>query len=346
MELRRPPHTDEGPRPDRTVRILLVLNLLLLLGLGAWLYSRSEGGTSPAEAERDRQVASKLKAAGAFDEAASLFEKYLGSGQSSGEARAKIAYSLGTTYLDRGQYERALRWYYEAEALGAGSLAGEVGQKIVHCLERLGRHHAAKAALSSRVQLAADPVQRSEADPIVARIGENEIRRSEVERTLDDLPPEAARAFADPARRGELLKKYVADELIWRKATRLQYDDDPEVRQRHAALLKQLAVSRFVEREVLGKIEVDEADLKTYFEANAARYQESSGGPDGPNQAGQGAGDRPPLSFEQMRSAVERDYRIFKMQAAYNSMIEAELATDDVELFPERMTSPEGKDAP
>lgn len=343
MELRRPPQIDEGPRPDRLMRLLMVLNLFLLLGLGAWLYSKSEDSSSPSEAERDRQVASKLKAAGAFDEAAILFEKYLGSGQSSGEARAKIAYSLGTTYLDRGQYERALRWFYEAEALGAGSLAGEVGQKVVHCLERLGRHHAAKAALSSRVQLSPNPVQRSEADPIVARIGEHEIRRSEVERTLDELPPEAARAFSDPARRGELLKKYVADELLWRKATRLQYDDDPQVRQRHAALLKQLAVGLFVEREVLDKIEVDEADLKTYFEANAARYQE---GPDGQGQSGQNAGDRPPPSFEQMRPAVERDYRMFKMQAAYNSMIEAELATDDVELFPERMGNQEGKDAP
>jgi len=257
MDLRQPPTSDSGPRRGGALRWLQILNLLLLLGLvSAFLLRGSPQDDGAAQAERDREVASKLKAAGALEEASSLYEQFLASGHAPPATQAKIAYSLGTTYLDRGQYERALRWFYEAEVLGAGDLAGEVGQKIVHSLERLGRHHAARAALSARTRLTPDLVQHSENDPVVALLGETEVRRSDVERTLDDLPPDVAQSFAEPARRGELLKKYVADELLWRKATRLEYDNDPQVRRRHAAMLKQLAVSLFVEREVFGTEEL------------------------------------------------------------------------------------------
>ncbi len=96
----------------------------------------------------------------------------------------------------------------------------------------------------------------------------------------------------------------------------------------HAALLKQLAVGRFVEREILAKIEVEEVDIRTYFEANRSRYE-------GPAEEGRPAQSR---SFDEVRSLVERDYRLFKTQAAYQELIDSELATADVELFPERLT--------
>ena len=329
MELREPPRTPTKARPDTAVRALLVVNLLAVLSLAGWLLLQggTKVGTSEAATEHTREVASKLKAAGALDEAAELFESYLAGEPGTPESRAKIAYSLGTTYLDRGQYERALRWFYEAESLGAGSLAGDVGQKVVHSLERMGRHHAAQAALGSRVRLPADEVQRSGEDPVVARLGTDEIRRSDLDRALDDLPPELARAFADPTRRQEFLKKYVADELLWRKAVKLEVDDDPEVRRAHAALLKQLTVNTFIEREVMSKIEVDEADLRNHFEARKSRFQPQ------PKE-----GEEPqPVTFEEVRGAVEQDYRRLKMQNAYNELIESELASENVELFPERL---------
>ena len=80
--------------------------------------------------------------------------------------------------------------------------------------------------------------------------------------SLDELPPELAQSITGPEQRQEFLRKYVADELLWRKAQKLEYDRDDEVLRRHAALLKQLAVTAFVEQEVVRKIEVDEEDLE------------------------------------------------------------------------------------
>jgi len=327
MELREPPQSSQRGSTDTTNRWLLIVILILVAGLAVWLLLHSsDRGVDRTAAERHRAVAAKLQAAGALDEAVDLYEAYLEDSGAPSDQRARIAYSLGTNYLQTGQYERALRWFYETETLGAGELADELSSRIVHCLERLGRHHAAQAALENRVQMDPDGVKRPEDDPVVARVGQTEIRRSEVNRALDALPPEVAANFSTPAGQQELLKKYVADELLWRRAVKLEYDRDPEVEQRHAELLKQLAVTRFVEKEVLDEITVDEADLRNYFAANRDRYRQ-----------GQEGGEAQEVSFEEVRSWVERDYQMIKMQAAYQELIDTELSTQDVELYPERM---------
>jgi peptidyl-prolyl cis-trans isomerase C len=437
MELREPPRSVPAVGSGRTLLWPILINstlILALIGIVLWRPGQSAGGQS--RADLSREVASKLKAAGALDEAAPLYEDYLrqlAASDESSEGRARIAYSLGQTYLDRGQYEKALRWFYEAETLGAGSLNEEVNRKIVHSLERLGRFHVAQAALDSRVRLGGEEEGRGAGeadadDPVVARIGSEEIRRSAVERALDELPPEVSRGMSDQAQREQFLRRFVADELMWRKAQKLEYDDDPLVRRQMELLLKQLSVSRFVEAEVVGKVEVDETDLETYFTANQERYRQpesvklrllrvasrqeaedlatqlDSGASfadlaaarslHAPSRDNGGLIDRwiprgaaflralgisgseaearqvseavfargrgevtPPLasgssfflfrvedkraaetrSFEELRSAVERDYRLTKIQSAYESLIESELATAEVELFPERL---------
>ena len=327
MQLREPPMRSARSEVDWLGRGLLLVILLVLVALAAVVVSRSLDGRGRQEAEHVRDVAARLQAAGVLDEAALQYERYLEVGAPSREARAGIAFSLGNNYLEAGRYQSALRWFYEAEALGADEFHEELAGKIVHTLERLGRSHAAQAALASRAGLPEGDVERSEDDPVVARIGRDEIRRSEVERALDDLPPELAAQMASPEARASYLEQYVADELLWRKAIKLEYDQDPEVLRQHQALFKQLVVSKFAEQEVLSRIEVDEADLRNHFEANRSRFKPSG-------KQGEGA---PEPRFEDVRSAVERDYRRMKMQSAYQALIDSELAAQEVELSPEKM---------
>ena len=327
MDLREPPMSAPVSRVDPLSRGLLVLLLLVVMVFGLLLWSRSRPVGSPAEAESIREVAAKLQAAGALDEAALQYGRYLDAGNPDRVVRAGIAMSLGNNYLETGQYESALRWFYEAETLGAGESNEELAGKIVQTLERLGRSFAAQAALASRAGLEESAVERSTDDLVVARIGADEIRQSEVERALDDLPPELASQMASAEARARFLEQYVADELLWSKALKLEYDKDPEVLRRHDALLKQLVVSRFAETEVLSRIEVDEADLRNHFDANRDRFAP-------PVQDGQEAQEP---SFEAVRSVVERDYRRMKMQSAYQALIDSELATQEVELMPENM---------
>ena len=326
MELRQPPRMVSNAQPDRRTRGLLWAILVLLLLLCGWVAVRGVSQERDAErVERSRMVASKLLAAGVLDDAATLYGEVLDQSPGLDETAVGMAYSLGKTYLKAGQYEKALRWFYEAELMGPGDLADEVSSGIVNCLERLGRHHAAQSALDRRVQLA--DVVRPESDTVVAKIGEMEIRLSEVERALDDLPPELAGAFAGAEGRRKFLEKYVADELLWRKASKLEYDRDPEVQRRYDQALRQLAVARFVDQELLRDLQVDETDLRNHYEANRERYQ----------QAAAGGNKDQEITFETARPAVEAEYRMVKLRAAYDEVIASELAAQDVEIYPEKM---------
>ncbi|MEM7052167.1 MAG: hypothetical protein AAF604_21045 [Acidobacteriota bacterium] len=329
MELRQPPTTARRPTADPMARHLLWLQtalLVLLIALFGWHLASDQGNRQ--DDRRDREVAAKLKAAGVVDEAARLYESYLTDASAPAAGRAEIAYSLGTTYLEHGRYESALRWFYEAEALGSGELGDQVAEKIVHALERLGRVHAAHSALAARTRLDGDDTVRAEDDPVLAELGERTLRRSDLDATLATLPPQAAAQLAAPEQRAELLRKLVSDELILAKARKLEIDDDPQVRRQIEEISKQAVIARFLELEVMAKITVDDADLENFYRANVERYRP-------PAKDGEEAPAALPL--DQIRSRVEQEYRLQKAQSTYAEMVEEQLSAADVKLYPERL---------
>ncbi|MBT3221154.1 MAG: tetratricopeptide repeat protein, partial [Proteobacteria bacterium] len=244
---------------------------ILLVAAVVWITRTSSSAVDDAQTTT-REVASKLRAAGLFDEAAHLYEQYLQESDEDPEAHARIAYSLGETYLEAGRYEQALRWFYEAETVGPAP--EDTGARIVHCLERLGRIHQAQATLSSRTALGPPESRHSASDPVVARLGAREVFRSEVVRAMDDLPREVARAFEGPDGKQQFLQRFVADELIWRKAQKLEYGKDPDVRRRLDLAHRRIATDTFIEREIVGKISVNDGDLQTFFMAHQQHYRQ------------------------------------------------------------------------
>ncbi|MBI5507132.1 MAG: hypothetical protein HY903_00135 [Deltaproteobacteria bacterium] len=327
MELRPPPRAAEAAAPGTWPRLLMALQLLTMIAVGALAATTWLGAAGPKSKSGTlaRDLASKLKAAGATDEAAALYEEYLEDSADADATRAKVAYSLGNVYLEGGQYEKALRWFYAAEMLGAKELSQELGERIVMCLERLGRVQAARAALSERTQVGADAATRPADDLVLAKIGEHEIRASDLQAALDDLPPELSERYRDPGKREEFLKKVIADQLIWQKAQKLGYDKDPVVRRRFEALFKQLAIGAFVEKEIVGKVVVQLSDLKNFFEANRERLgrADTKGGKQ--------------KTFEELKPQVEREYRMLKTQEAYQTLIQQELQGAAISLYPENL---------
>ncbi len=323
MELREPPKPATRARAAVPWYVWTQLGLLAAVALLLLLRS-GDASASPTGA---RELAAKLRAAGALDQAAAVLETHVAS-LGAGAERASAAYSLGETYLDLGDTAAALRWFYDAEEHDDGALREDLARRIVHALERLGRFQAAQSALESRVRLGGAD-EAPEDDVIVARIEGTEIRRSDLQRAMDDLPPAMAASLRSPDAQREFLRKYVADELLWRKAVKLEYDRDPELERQFERTLRQMVISRFLEREVLGNLEADESDLRNFFEAHRERYR-------GDEVEGQ------QVRYEAVRDAVQRDYLQQKAQSAYQDQIDAELQAADVELFPQRLVAEEG----
>ena len=257
--------------------------VLILFTVLATLILYSKGGgfahivSMKEENTIHRELANKLKSVGIADEAIKQYENYFNTTQVDKRTRSNLAYTLGKLYLEEGNYERALSWFYRVDMIDPETpLKSEVGSKIVHCLEMLGKFHAAEYALEARSSLEENQQGELKGGTLVAEIGSRKITLREVDEALDALPPWMKEQFKGSEKKLEFMKKYVSDELFYRKAKKLEYDKDGELREKTADFMKQLMISKVLEEELKDKITVEEDDLKNYFKANQERYKEKA----------------------------------------------------------------------
>ncbi|MBW1838677.1 MAG: peptidyl-prolyl cis-trans isomerase [Deltaproteobacteria bacterium] len=258
-----------------SVAVLILFAVLVIL----ILYSK-EGNfahilSMKEEHNIHRELANKLKSVGITEEAIKQYENYFNTAQVDKKTRSNLAYTLGKLYLEEGNYERALSWFYRVDMIDPETpLKSEVGSKIVHCLETLEKFHAAEYALETRSSLEENQDGELKGGKLVAEIGNRKITLREVNEALDALPPWMKEQFKGSEKKLEFMKKYVADELFYRKAKKLEYDKDGELRKKTADFMKQLMINKILEDEIKDKITVAEDDLKNYFKANQDRYKE------------------------------------------------------------------------
>lgn len=257
--------------------------LLFVVGLaGGAVYlalnlSRQTGRSPGAglKTEARRELAGKLLAAGLSGQAIEHYEKYFDEARIPPDQQAQVAYTIGKLCMDGGRYEEALSWLYRVEILHPKTeLAAETGSKIVACLERLGRYTQAEYALQSHAAPSAEKTSGPSAGAVAARIGSDTITAQEVLEAMDALPDFMRESLRDPARKEEFLKQYVAEELLYRKARKLEIDKDPQIRLQADRALRQILIRKVLETEVRDKVRVSDEDIDLYYRANRDRYQE------------------------------------------------------------------------
>lgn len=141
--------------------------------------------TGARSATDQLDYANILLAKGLQLQAASVFEKYIGTANASNQEIAKVCYRLGNIYMDSYQHEKALTFFYRAEMLDeAADFIQEMNQKIVEALENLGLASQAQYELAKRVSLGETSTKSGE---VAARIGCH-ISQAEIDRALAAVP--------------------------------------------------------------------------------------------------------------------------------------------------------------
>ncbi len=256
-----------------TILVLIAAGLATLLVLDH--RNTSAGGKAGIFSEARRELAGKLLSAGLRGKAIEQYELYLSEAELPADRRAKIAYTLGTLCMEEGDYEDALSWLYQVEMLDPKTeLAPEAGSKIVACLERLGRFAQAQYSLDARSSLDKQGRDEFQGGEVVARIGDDVITLGEIDEAIDAMPEWMRTAAEDPAQKRAFLEQYVAEELLHKKAKRLELDKDPSVRKQSERAMRQLMIQKVLEDEIKDKVKISVDDLDLYYRANRNRYGE------------------------------------------------------------------------
>jgi len=260
---------------NKSSLIISIASLCVAIAALALVYTTGSRTATGAAwtAESQRELANKLKSAGLARQAAQEYEQYIKSAQLEPKQLAGLCYTIGKMCMEAGDYEKALAWLYRVElADPQTSLKVELGSSIINCLERTGRHSAAEYALAKRTS-ATDNATRT-SGTLVAEIGSDKVYLEDINESFDNLPDWMRKQFEGKEAKAQFAKKYVADELFFRKAQKLELDKDADIRKKLKMSQRELMVNRVVEAELKEKIKIEEDDLKNYYDAHKADYEQ------------------------------------------------------------------------
>ncbi len=230
-----------------------------------------QSGESVWTPVQQRMLANRLKSAGLNLQAIQEYEKYTATAPLDKKQLASLSYTIGKMYMEEAQYEKALSWFYRVEIADPETqLKADVGSKIINCLERSGKYNAAEYSLSRRSSQKKAVTKKD--GKIVAEIGEEKIYLEDINNAIDSMPEGMRKQFEEKKAKAEFLKKYVADELLYRKAVKLEYDKAPDMRKKLKQIEKELMVNKVLEHELKDKIKLEEDDLRNFFEAHKKDY--------------------------------------------------------------------------
>lgn len=285
---------DEEGRSGKTLlrvsgAVLLIACTILVLQVAGMIGRERSSGGLPAD--RLESLALKLEKQGLEGAAVSAWEDFLDASDAGSEKRARIWYRIGTIRQEAGSYEEALDAYYRSESHeSAEGLESEISRRVAECLESLGRYAALSSELETRT--AVPGAERPGAE-VLAEIGDRKITKADLDMMIEaevdaqlsqlagGLNPEERAAQKEMALENireqggyiQWLDRFLAEELLYRRAREEKLHEDAEYRVIARNLDRKLLAQRLLDRTVSAEVSVTPEEMKAYYEANPSEFE-------------------------------------------------------------------------
>lgn len=285
----------------------------LLLAMAAGLLAGCGGSGPTLDVDQAKKIAGELRDNKLYAAAINEYTQILDRGRVDDSQKGNISFLIGRIYFDDlHDYENAAAWYVRARAYDdKADYATEAAEKLVASLERMGHSFDAKRQLDNSANVVKPSPQAG--DVTVAQIGNEPIYWSEIERNIQDLPPQAQQQLQSVDAKREFVRQYVGVELLYRAAKREGFEKDPDVLQRQDKVIKTLVVQKYLADKVFPELKLDTADVRNFYTANKEQYA-----------------NKP---FDSVKSQVLMDYQNQKADAAYGAYIEKLAKAEQVQFL-------------
>lgn len=290
---------------------------LSLAGLWlATLVACTQQAGPKVDVDQAKAIAGELRDNKLYEAAVDQYEDLLESGALDPAQQGTISYLIARIYFDDlKDYDNAAAWYIRARTYDPnGSYVDEASKNLVASLEKSGRMIDASRQLQTMTDIDAANKEKKTGDQVVARIGTQDIYMSDLEETIQALPPAVQQSLSARRDRVDFLRQYVGSELLYRAAQREGYDRDPAIKKQQAMMLRDAVINRYVYDKVLPGLKIDTADVRNFYTANRqSRYD-----------------DKP---YDSVRAQVIMDYQQQKAEAALNEYVQKLIQTEKPTFF-------------
>jgi len=293
--------------------LTFVMLVALLVKIGS-----TNSGLSAGRTEKATTYANNLVSNGLYYQAACEFENILREAKLDDKKKANLLFILGNLYMDNlKDYQNALATYIKLKTYYPDNpYTTEINQRVVTCLERIGRHVEAQAALQSATQIGSI---ESPQDKVIAIVGKRPITMSDLNEAISELPETLQVKYSTPQGKLEFLRgNLLTSELLYNLALRQGLNKDAVYLKRISKLEKNLLVQMAYEREVKDFPKVSETDLRLFFEARKDSLYKGK-------------------KFEEVRNEVAQDYIRTKRGEYESKLLEKLVAGETIEIYPESL---------
>lgn len=270
--------------------LLIVLTILVLQVAGMLGGGGSGGGLSEGDLE---SLALRLERQGLSGPASLAWIDYLEVSGAGDEKSARIWYRIGTIHQEAGAYEDALDAYYRSESFAlVDEIGSEISRRVAECLESLGHFAALSDELERRTAV---PGSDASGGEVLAEIGGRKITKGDldamIESEVDAQLSQIAGGYTAEERMtqkeslienirkqggyGQWLERFVAEELLYRRAMEQKLHEEPEYRAVTRNLERKILAQLLLDRAVAAEVTVKPEELKAYYDANPEEFKEN-----------------------------------------------------------------------
>lgn len=266
---------------------------------------------------------------GLYEASAQEYLDYLNNYEVDANRQANTYFTIGNIYFERlNDYEQALTYFFKVKYLYPESnLQGEVGKKIVNCLERLNKTADAVRIIEQEAALDKESVKDNLPGKVLAEIGSRKITQGDLDFEISKLPVYVQEQFQDKQHKKEYLQQYILQELLYDKAKRQQLDKDKSVIEGTFRAQKALMAEKILQAELKDKVKIEPADIELFYLAHKDRYTEK-------NDKGEVTQQK---EFQEVQQQVAKDLVMDRQQQAYQQLLSQLMKAENVKIYEDRV---------
>ena len=289
--------------------------------------NQSQQPQLPADAKLN--LANAYYTNGLYEAAVQEYLDYLNNYQVDANRQANTYYTIANIYFERlNDYEQALTYFFKVKYLYPEStLQGEIGKKIVNCLERLNKTADSVRIVEQEAALDKESVKDNLPGKVLAEIGSRKITQGDLDFEISKLPVYVQEQFKDKSHKKEYLQQYILQEILYDKAKRQQLDKDKSVIEGTFRAQKSLMAEKILQAELQDKVKIEPSDVELFYMAHKDRYAEK-------NDKGEVTRQK---EFREVQQQVAQDLAMDRQQQAYQQLLGQLMKAENVKIYEDRI---------